>query len=219
MWYQPQCRGFIWPRNSSGGFTSNPPWAPCDCRRATRWRSTAPWTFPTPISTTPSFGPRMARIWKNTNLMRSTTSKPSQMVSQVSFPLSGNALACHCNCNANEANSDGCVLVHCRIKNVQRSDAGEYRCRLSVSQMVVESQPIIVKVEGEIQPCDSALFLIYCALKFFSTQLCLMCRPASIRPPAAGQECNKRRSFHFILRGGWSPRPGPDPLAPGWIIR
>lgn len=84
--------------------------------------------------------------------------------------------------------------------------------------MVVESQPIIVKVEGEIPPCDSVPFF-YCAFKFFSTLLCVMCRPASICPPAAGPECNKRRSFHSVLRGGRTPGPGPDPLAPGWIIR
>lgn len=108
------------------------------------------------------------------------------------------------------------VLVLRRIKNVQRSDAGEYRCRLSVSQMVVESQPITVKVEGEIQPCDGFLFFLSIS---FLTQLWLMRRSASIRPPAGGQECNKRLSLHSVMRGGWTPRPGSDPLAPGWVIR
>lgn len=61
------------------------------------------------------------------------------------------------------------VLVLRRIKNVQRSDAGEYRCRLSVSQMVVESQPITVKVEGEIQPCDG--FLFFLSISFFNPTL------------------------------------------------
>ena len=35
------------------------------------------------------------------------------------------------------------------IKSVRRADAGEYRCRLSVSNKVIESNPIIVEVEGE----------------------------------------------------------------------
>lgn len=127
MWYQPQRSGFIWPRNSSGGFTLNPPWAQSDCRRAMRWRSTAPWTFLTLISTTPSFGPRMARIWKNTNWMRSTTSKPSPMVSQVSFRLSGKAAACCCGRNANNANGDGRPFA---LQNQKRAAVGCWRVPL-----------------------------------------------------------------------------------------
>lgn len=38
------------------------------------------------------------------------------------------------------------------INHVQRVDAGEYRCRLSIGTRVVESQPIIMEVEGEFQP-------------------------------------------------------------------
>uniref|UniRef100_A0AAR2KYF9 receptor protein-tyrosine kinase n=1 Tax=Pygocentrus nattereri TaxID=42514 RepID=A0AAR2KYF9_PYGNA len=34
------------------------------------------------------------------------------------------------------------------IKNVQRADAGEYHCRLSVSNKVIESNSVIVEVEG-----------------------------------------------------------------------
>ncbi|XP_061766470.1 tyrosine-protein kinase Mer isoform X1 [Nerophis ophidion] len=34
------------------------------------------------------------------------------------------------------------------ITQVQRLDAGEYRCRLSIGNMMVESQPITIKVEG-----------------------------------------------------------------------
>lgn len=34
------------------------------------------------------------------------------------------------------------------IKQVQRADAGEYRCRLSISNMLVESDPISIRVEG-----------------------------------------------------------------------
>uniref|UniRef100_A0A669BUZ1 receptor protein-tyrosine kinase n=1 Tax=Oreochromis niloticus TaxID=8128 RepID=A0A669BUZ1_ORENI len=34
------------------------------------------------------------------------------------------------------------------IKHVQRVDAGEYRCRLSISNMLVESDPISIRVEG-----------------------------------------------------------------------
>ncbi|KAM4607959.1 tyrosine-protein kinase Mer [Polymixia lowei] len=34
------------------------------------------------------------------------------------------------------------------INRVQRADAGDYRCRLSISNTVVESQPIVIQVEG-----------------------------------------------------------------------
>ncbi|XP_077073551.1 tyrosine-protein kinase Mer [Siphateles boraxobius] len=44
------------------------------------------------------------------------------------------------------------------IKSVQRADAGEYHCRLSVSNKIIESNPIILEVEGlptfTIQPSD-----------------------------------------------------------------
>ncbi|XP_062851926.1 tyrosine-protein kinase Mer isoform X3 [Trichomycterus rosablanca] len=40
------------------------------------------------------------------------------------------------------------LLSTISIKNVQRTDAGEYHCRLSVSNKVIESNPIIVEVEG-----------------------------------------------------------------------
>ncbi|KAM3606477.1 uncharacterized protein V6R79_017199 [Siganus canaliculatus] len=40
------------------------------------------------------------------------------------------------------------LLSTVSINKVQRVDAGEYRCRLSVSYRMVESQPIIVEVEG-----------------------------------------------------------------------
>uniref|UniRef100_A0A8C2IMI7 receptor protein-tyrosine kinase n=1 Tax=Cyprinus carpio TaxID=7962 RepID=A0A8C2IMI7_CYPCA len=44
------------------------------------------------------------------------------------------------------------------IKSVQRADAGEYHCRLSVSNKIIESNPIIIEVEGlptfTIQPSD-----------------------------------------------------------------
>lgn len=40
------------------------------------------------------------------------------------------------------------LLSTISIKSVQRTDAGEYRCRLSVSNKVIESNPIIVEVEG-----------------------------------------------------------------------
>ncbi|XP_076830010.1 tyrosine-protein kinase Mer [Brachyhypopomus gauderio] len=47
-------------------------------------------------------------------------------------------------------NQEGTValLSTISIKNIQRTDAGEYRCRLSVSNKVIESNPIIVEVEG-----------------------------------------------------------------------
>ncbi|KAM9364046.1 tyrosine-protein kinase Mer [Pholidichthys leucotaenia] len=40
------------------------------------------------------------------------------------------------------------LLSNVIIKNVQRSDTGEYHCRLNISNMMVRSQPIIIKVEG-----------------------------------------------------------------------
>ncbi|KAJ8359826.1 hypothetical protein SKAU_G00163510 [Synaphobranchus kaupii] len=40
------------------------------------------------------------------------------------------------------------LLSTLSIKRVQRTDAGEYRCRLSVSNTVIESQPIHIQVEG-----------------------------------------------------------------------
>ncbi|XP_072533606.1 tyrosine-protein kinase Mer isoform X2 [Salminus brasiliensis] len=40
------------------------------------------------------------------------------------------------------------LLSTISIRSVQRTDAGEYRCRLSVSNKLIESNPIIVEVEG-----------------------------------------------------------------------
>ncbi|XP_061546563.1 tyrosine-protein kinase Mer [Phycodurus eques] len=40
------------------------------------------------------------------------------------------------------------LLSTVRITQVQRADAGEYRCRLSIGNMMVESQPISIRVEG-----------------------------------------------------------------------
>lgn len=40
------------------------------------------------------------------------------------------------------------LLSTIRIKQVQRADAGEYRCRLSIMNSLVESDPIIIEVEG-----------------------------------------------------------------------
>ncbi|XP_069001055.1 tyrosine-protein kinase Mer isoform X1 [Embiotoca jacksoni] len=34
------------------------------------------------------------------------------------------------------------------LNHVQRVDAGEYRCRLTISNMMVESQPVVIEVEG-----------------------------------------------------------------------
>ncbi|XP_067277738.1 tyrosine-protein kinase Mer [Pseudorasbora parva] len=50
------------------------------------------------------------------------------------------------------------LLSTTSIKNVQRSDAGEYHCRLTASNKLIESNPIILEVEGlptfTIQPSD-----------------------------------------------------------------
>lgn len=43
------------------------------------------------------------------------------------------------------------VLVFCSISQVQQTDAGEYRCRLVIDTKIIESQPIVMEVEGEIQ--------------------------------------------------------------------
>ncbi|XP_056291972.1 tyrosine-protein kinase Mer [Pseudoliparis swirei] len=40
------------------------------------------------------------------------------------------------------------ILSTVSINHVQRVDAGEYRCRLSISTTMVESQPITIEVEG-----------------------------------------------------------------------
>ncbi|KAK9964925.1 hypothetical protein ABG768_006052 [Culter alburnus] len=40
------------------------------------------------------------------------------------------------------------LLSSISIKSVQRADAGEYHCRLSVSNKIIESNPIILEVEG-----------------------------------------------------------------------
>uniref|UniRef100_A0A3B3ZBI9 receptor protein-tyrosine kinase n=1 Tax=Periophthalmus magnuspinnatus TaxID=409849 RepID=A0A3B3ZBI9_9GOBI len=40
------------------------------------------------------------------------------------------------------------LILFCRIQQVQRADAGEYRCRLSIMNSLVESQPIFIEVEG-----------------------------------------------------------------------
>ncbi|XP_045926411.1 tyrosine-protein kinase Mer [Micropterus dolomieu] len=46
--------------------------------------------------------------------------------------------------------TDGIItlLSTVSINHVQRADAGEYRCRLSIGLKTVESQPIIIEVEG-----------------------------------------------------------------------
>lgn len=43
------------------------------------------------------------------------------------------------------------VFVFCSISQVQQTDAGEYRCRLAIDNKLVESQPILMEVEGELQ--------------------------------------------------------------------
>ncbi|XP_077468891.1 tyrosine-protein kinase Mer isoform X1 [Stigmatopora argus] len=40
------------------------------------------------------------------------------------------------------------LLSTVSITEVQKADAGEYRCRLSIGNMMVDSQPIAIKVEG-----------------------------------------------------------------------
>uniref|UniRef100_A0A8C4GLN2 receptor protein-tyrosine kinase n=1 Tax=Dicentrarchus labrax TaxID=13489 RepID=A0A8C4GLN2_DICLA len=40
------------------------------------------------------------------------------------------------------------LLSTVSINHVQRADAGEYRCRMSINNRMVESQPIIIEVEG-----------------------------------------------------------------------
>ncbi|XP_034040759.1 tyrosine-protein kinase Mer isoform X2 [Thalassophryne amazonica] len=40
------------------------------------------------------------------------------------------------------------LLSTVRINHIQRADAGEYRCRLSIGNTVIESQPINIQVEG-----------------------------------------------------------------------
>lgn len=52
-------------------------------------------------------------------------------------------------------------VLCCSVNPVQRVDAGEYRCRLSINTKVVESQSIILEVEGELQLCqDWIIFLL-----------------------------------------------------------
>lgn len=63
---------------------------------------------------------------------------------------------------------DTCPLYY-SISHVQRVDAGEYRCRLSISTTMVESQPITIEVEGEFQ-CD-ARNRCFLGRPFFMTQL------------------------------------------------
>ncbi|XP_059421692.1 tyrosine-protein kinase Mer-like [Carassius carassius] len=50
------------------------------------------------------------------------------------------------------------LLSTISINSVQRADAGEYHCKLSVSNKIIESNPIIIEVEGlptfTIQPSD-----------------------------------------------------------------
>ncbi|XP_051946256.1 tyrosine-protein kinase Mer-like [Xyrauchen texanus] len=52
----------------------------------------------------------------------------------------------------------GILLSTLSISSVQRADAGEYHCRLSVSNKIIESNPIFLEVEGlptfTIQPSD-----------------------------------------------------------------
>jgi len=40
-------------------------------------------------------------------------------------------------------------VVHYSIDKVQRADAGEYRCTLSISNEIKKSQPVVLEVEGE----------------------------------------------------------------------
>ncbi|XP_056617127.1 tyrosine-protein kinase Mer [Triplophysa dalaica] len=40
------------------------------------------------------------------------------------------------------------LLSTISLKNVQRDDAGEYHCRLSVSNKIIESNPIILEIQG-----------------------------------------------------------------------
>lgn len=64
-----------------------------------------------------------------------------------------------------------CIICY-SIKYVQRVDAGEYRCRLSISNMLVESDPISIRVEGEFYSnMIPGFFLCPHVLQFFHTSL------------------------------------------------
>ncbi|KAM9847946.1 tyrosine-protein kinase Mer [Aulostomus maculatus] len=64
----------------------------------------------------------------------------------------GQDLATHVQPMINElqTSTDGVttLLSTVSISQVQRGDAGEYRCRLSIGNLLVESQPITIQVEG-----------------------------------------------------------------------
>lgn len=61
--------------------------------------------------------------------------------------LAGNV---HVVMNELQTITDGVItlLSTVSISHVQRADAGDYRCRLSIMNMLVESQPIVIEVEG-----------------------------------------------------------------------
>uniref|UniRef100_A0A672YP34 receptor protein-tyrosine kinase n=1 Tax=Sphaeramia orbicularis TaxID=375764 RepID=A0A672YP34_9TELE len=44
--------------------------------------------------------------------------------------------------------TDGVITLLSTVSHVQRADAGQYRCRLSIMNTLVESQPINIEVEG-----------------------------------------------------------------------
>ncbi|XP_029376770.1 tyrosine-protein kinase Mer [Echeneis naucrates] len=70
----------------------------------------------------------------------------------ISWERNGQDLAANSQVVINELQTitDGVttLLSTVSIKYVQRADAGEYRCRLSISTTTVESQPITIEVDG-----------------------------------------------------------------------
>lgn len=166
-------RGFIW--------TSSPPLAPSSCQRAMRLNSTAPSTSLMPGSSPPSSGWRTARTWQQTYRWWSMSFRLSQTGSPLSCLLSGIRLTGQKMCSTGSWQTLTGALMFYSINHVQRADAGEYRCRLSINTRMVESQTIIMEVEGELPKfCGSW------AVHIFVMHLYLIWRSPNINPSTGG---------------------------------
>uniref|UniRef100_A0A665WKQ7 receptor protein-tyrosine kinase n=1 Tax=Echeneis naucrates TaxID=173247 RepID=A0A665WKQ7_ECHNA len=66
----------------------------------------------------------------------------------ISWERNGQDLAANSQVVINELQTITDGVTTLLIKYVQRADAGEYRCRLSISTTTVESQPITIEVDG-----------------------------------------------------------------------
>lgn len=93
------------------------------------------------------------------------------------------------------------------IHSVQRADAGEYHCKLSVSNKIIESNPIIIEVEGKKPSTRWHKSLVMHFRHVMFCHIWLNSRPADLHHTAEWREHHEKHFLHTDLWGGRSSEP------------